>query len=997
MAGPSSEVSTSGELAAALKDLAAGLSYSQLDMRARALPGTQTLPKSTLGDMFNGKLPSRDTLLTYLTVCGVSPADQRQWLGAWQRARDGRRRRGGTLVRDVSPRELGVHAAIREQDSTDDLPPYVPRDFDTALRAAVSTGVEQGCFVLLVGASSVGKTRSAYEAVLALAPDWWLVQPAEVAGIRALADTPVRHTVVWLDELQRYLDQRQPVAEWVRTLRRAGAIVLGTLWADEYLTRAVPNGKDQKNPDHELLRMAYVIDVAGDLTGHERERAVSLGEEDSRIRTALGVSDAGFVQVLAAGPALMRWWEQSPSPYARAVITAAADARRLGVRSPLPRGFFADAIGGYLTPAQRAIAPPGWLDDAMTYALTPLHGAAATLIPVPGERLGQVAGYLAADYLVQHARRARRSAVPPESWWRAAGEHCRELTDLSQLTHAADARARYQYVELLYRCRADHGDQHAMSQLAHVLERQGRMEEAINTARAEVAAGTPHAIRTLARLLVAEQRIEEAIELLSPPEDGSHWYYAEDLVRLLGTLDRTDDAVEVLRARVAAGDSDCASRLVDLFVAAGRFEDALVVLRNPANPPYLKLRLATLLEERGHVDEAIDTVKTFADTEFGAERLIDLLVQHGRVDELRVLSCRGNPLATKELAGILADQGRARELAALVDKHGGHPLAFAFRNWLADVLADQEAVDDLRRRADAGDESAGFRLAETLIDQDRVDEVRARATAGDRAATWRLAQYLEGLGRLDEAVAVWRSWPDVADTAQPLAGVLLRQGRVDEAIQAAALTRAEAGVRHATHDVNHLLDEYGRLDELRARAESGDGAAARILAERLRKQGQLDEALDVLTYEEGDSVSPLLRAQLLREQGDITRLRTLARDGDEWADRELVGLLHERGLVAELRSVAHTGSGLARLRLIDILAEQEDVNGLREWAATGETTAARHVVRLLAARDDLDGLRGEVDAGTEGALEELLSQLVRRRQMTDYEAERIRILGYRPE
>ena len=61
--------------------------------------------------------------------------------------------------------------------------------------------------MLLVGGSSVGKTRSAFEAVTALLPDWWLVHPAEPAEIAELESAPTARTVVWLDELQRYLDR----------------------------------------------------------------------------------------------------------------------------------------------------------------------------------------------------------------------------------------------------------------------------------------------------------------------------------------------------------------------------------------------------------------------------------------------------------------------------------------------------------------------------------------------------------------------------------------------------------------------------------------------------------------------------------------------------------------------------------------------------------------------------------------------------------------------
>ena len=51
-----------------------------------------------------------------------------------------------------------------------------------------------------------GKTRCAVEAVRALLPDWWLVHPAGPAEVAALAAAPPPRTVVWLDELQRYLD-----------------------------------------------------------------------------------------------------------------------------------------------------------------------------------------------------------------------------------------------------------------------------------------------------------------------------------------------------------------------------------------------------------------------------------------------------------------------------------------------------------------------------------------------------------------------------------------------------------------------------------------------------------------------------------------------------------------------------------------------------------------------------------------------------------------------
>ena len=117
---------------------------------------------------------------------------------------------GGVLVSEADPRRLGVHAAISVPGVPDEIPPeYVPRDVDAAesgVRAKVATAAERGGFVLLVGGSSVGKTRCAVEAVKALLPDWRLVHPAGPAEVAALAPASAPRTVVWLDELQRYLD-----------------------------------------------------------------------------------------------------------------------------------------------------------------------------------------------------------------------------------------------------------------------------------------------------------------------------------------------------------------------------------------------------------------------------------------------------------------------------------------------------------------------------------------------------------------------------------------------------------------------------------------------------------------------------------------------------------------------------------------------------------------------------------------------------------------------
>ena len=178
-----------------------------------------------------------DKLAALAITASAPPAD------AGDPARDAGAARPAGAVRagEADPRRLGVHAAISVPGVPDEVPPeYVPRDVDAAesgVRAKVAAAAERGGFVLLVGGSSVGKTRCAVEAVRAVLPDWWLVHPAGPAEVAALAAAPSPRTVVWLDELQRYLDGEHGLTGGVvRALLNAPhpAVIIGTLWPDRY-------------------------------------------------------------------------------------------------------------------------------------------------------------------------------------------------------------------------------------------------------------------------------------------------------------------------------------------------------------------------------------------------------------------------------------------------------------------------------------------------------------------------------------------------------------------------------------------------------------------------------------------------------------------------------------------------------------------------------------------------------------------------------------------
>ena len=258
---------------------------------------------------------------------------------------------GRVRVSEVDSRRLGVHAAISVPGVPDDVPPeYVPRDSDAAghgVRARLAAAAARGGFILLVGGSSVGKTRCAAEAVRTLLPDWWLVHPAGPDQVAALAAAPPARTVVWLDELQRYLDGEPGLTGGVvRALVGAPGpvVIIGTLWPDlhdAYTAVPAPGGEDPRAREREVLDLAAVVRISAEFSPAEQGRARAAAARDRRLAEALGVGGYGLTQTLAAAPQLVGRWENArdTDPYAWAVLTTAVEAARLGVRVPLSPGL----------------------------------------------------------------------------------------------------------------------------------------------------------------------------------------------------------------------------------------------------------------------------------------------------------------------------------------------------------------------------------------------------------------------------------------------------------------------------------------------------------------------------------------------------------------------------------------------------------------------------------------------------------------------------------
>jgi hypothetical protein len=783
-------------------------------------------------------------------------------------------------ISDADPRLLGVHAAIDDTPQADDgLPPYVLRDdvvdakLRNKLRQVRSENTPHGVFVLLIGGSSVGKTRSLYEALVEVLPDWWLVHPADPDAIRNLAVTPVPRTVLWLDELQRYLgpygEERLTAA--IRTLIQAGTVLVGTLWPEELdkrQRRPASEEVDRYEDDRKLLDLADIVVVPETLSADERRRAETLAVTDPRIQIALTSTDYGMTQVLAAAPDLVRRWEHAADPYGKAVLTAAIDACRLGVTSPLAREFLAAAVPGYLTSAQRASAPAAtWLDTALSYATAPLRGAATALAAVGSDRMGELVGYTVAEYLLQYGGIARAAVFPPASFWQAASDTLRNSKDLNSLAQAAEQRCRFQRAAQMYQCAAVIGDSAALRRLATLRVQADDRRGAEELYRKAAELGDTAALQDWGWL--REQANDDgcAEKLYKQALDRGDPNALDGLIRLQERADDLPAAQRLVRENV--GNRDAVRMVFDWLWRTGDETGTLSLARLAADrgdtDPLCELASFRLQAgDRNGAEELYREVFDRGDT-YAVSYLIRLREEAGDHDEAEAIARRAadqgdiNGLWTlAHVRGRAGDSAGAEDLYREADERGGPP-TWRQRAELRSRAGNWESAEHLyREAADNGDVAALTERASILAgvgEIDRAQELyRDAADHGDRAARRLWARLCWRIDARALAGELFRETVKHGDTGalEEWAGLLFAAGDRD---QAEDLYR-EAADRGGTH----ALVVLGRLRE-----EAGQAAHAEGLYRESVNRGYRDALHHVARLRKADR--DLAGAERLRRFG----------------------------------------------------------------------------------------------------------------------------------
>ncbi|MBP2330094.1 TPR repeat protein [Kibdelosporangium banguiense] len=762
----------------------------------------------------------------------------------------------GRLISEVSPGDLEVHVAGLGQghDTLPELPPYVVRPHDRLVRHAVEQAMAgRSAIAILVSDSTSGKTRACYEA-LHWTPDsrtkslagsgwhvWPAISPADVqAVIRDLPHVGPR-TVVWLNEIQRYLHEPESqlarqVADGLRELLAARArgpvLVLGTLWPDLWsqLTRRPQSREEDTFASIRLLLDGRCIPLPDTFTDEEREAARNTGDP-RLIEAADRAEDGAVTQYLAGVPDLLQRYELA-RPAVKAVIHAAMDARRLGHSEWLTASLLRDIALSYLDRRElrKVERTPDWFAEAIS-ELTRLGDADTSVLTADARSRYRLEGYLD-----QHGGRNRMSVVPSEGFWDGCIEHCDQPDDLASLAKSAQWRHRLKIAAALYSKASRVGHPYAPVMLAEMRSESGHSVVDEKLYRDAADAGHPYALLFLAEMKERAGDHDGAERIaLNAARNGR----PAALARLVELRERAGDREDAERLAHEAADARQPTLLGNLVMMrerAGDHEDAERLAQQSlrSGPPTALTNLARMRERAGDRQ--------------AAERLAGQAARAGHPDALAMLA------EMRAEAGDRQDAQRLTESAA----RAGHPDTLATLGMMREQAGDDQGAEELYRKAiEAGHLDAFTNLA--II----------RERSGDRQAAEDLALRAAQAGHPDTLARLGMMREQAGDDqgAEELYRKAINAGHLD-ALNNLAIIRERAGDREDAERLAQQSLRNGSPTALarlaRTRERAGDHRGAERLAEQAAQAGHPDTlaTLAMMREQTGDHASGWCRITL---------------------------------------------------------------------------------------------------------------------------------------
>ena len=811
----------------------------------------------------------------------------------------------GVRVRDAQdPYLWGVHRARFGGESA--LTPHIERDIDATLSTRIRAATVNGGAVLVVGPSTAGKTRSAFEAMQAVVPDRTLVAPPSTTGgvskiVEFMGRSPeiARECVVWLDNIQEYVTTGGLTPADLRTLVLAGTLVLGTLREDHYLAvsplDAEPGTSASRLVRESRTRLSgQLLDMMNavrlDRLWSETELARASDSVDRRIQEALPQARArnhGVAEYITAAPALLSEWQAArSSPSAghirgAALVQAAADCIRCGLYQPVPKQLIIDLHLRYLTRWRVSMHEVEPLEDAWNWATELRYGATRLLCP-----LHQSTTH-AFDYLP--GALDREGVELPEDTLACIADHV-TITAATAVGYAAYERHHLSLAKRLWTSAANTGGgMDALDGLAVLAEKEGDFARAKQMWQEAAQAGVANAAYNLALHLLEHNRAAEAESWLITAADAGHRRASHKIGHLLFDQYRFAESRAWWSRLASERDMHGAAHYGHFLLVEGSYDEAAELLRKTAlSGDCLGAIGMARMALTGYADrrEAAALLRDFAEAEVGARFLLGAI------------------------AALQSEREEAAHWADRLSETGNMKQASIIRDVCA---APADRPLPLRTQLMLGNAS-GL----DLTGPDRVLDLRARSDSGDQYATFELASALFVDDAVAEAEQLWlrltrRNHPP---SAQILASLYREQDRMEESeFQLATLAFRMAS---AAAELAEMLVHQGYWREaepwLRWAVRSGASEAIFLLGLASIRLGRISEAELVfrsgLETESGIACSYGLGMLLVR-QGRVTEAEECFRS---------VYRLHE-SCWAEYTSLVEGRGGLAEV--VEIFANRE--------------------------------------------------------------------------
>ncbi|MET8371778.1 tetratricopeptide repeat protein [Micromonospora profundi] len=776
------------------------------------------------------------------------------------------------LVRESDPLEMGVHRAPMARGNA--VPPYVTRDVDIEISAKFDSAIKHGGLVLIVGDSTAGKSRSAYETILRVAPDHRLVAPLDRDQLRNQLVSLISGSnpaLLWLDNMERYVGLNGLTPRIASHLRAAGIAVIGTMRTEHYraLTALVgPRSRNDSRGHSELISAEHVLNLADTVfmerrwTAGEMERANRV--EDPRVADAVKHGRTyGVAEYLAAGPMLYREWQMAwmvgGNPHGAALIAAAIDCHRAGLHDSIDIQTLRDISEPYLEDAGGAVLRPEVFEDAISWASHRRYGVTSMLLP--GKRPGT---YRAFDYLVDKVMRSTDAKPVPEYVWDAvlmASEG--DNMQMHEIAAAAQSQGNHQIAVKVWEGQAAAGISSGAHNVALLHLRAGRSDEAEYWLQNAFELGSLASATELGHLLEDSVRLEEAATWYEKAAAGGNAHAMYHVGWIQRNKGNDAEAEKWFRRAIEKKDESASSGLGALLIESGRFEEAESLLRSAGDggdgSAMIHLGIAFISQERTEDAEEAWLKALELGAPEAAINLAKMNSKIGRKAEAEKWYRRAiveNVSGAKRELGVFLSRDRRRlaEAEDLIREAAAGQDLYAYLN-LAEILLirqrNEEAEQWFRKAIQGGIKSAVPRLAQSLEEMGRIEDSiplwQQLVDEGDEEATFALAKVKKNQGAFDDAMRLFRIAADAGDSAAACEVARLHRLQRDSAGYEAWLKISlKGGHVHAACLLGYLFSsrgDFGPAESFWTNAyKGGHFHVASELATLLARQGRGDEA-----------------------------------------------------------------------------------------------------------------------------------------------------------